>query len=84
MITAKVTNKADGQSLRSAGLMIELALYQILSRLTALCENSAAENGEPQLHKKRGRLTTLSVINEARTEILAPKTRRYFLEVFRR
>jgi len=28
-------------------------------------KTKAAENGEPQLHNQRGRLTTLDVINEA-------------------
>jgi len=45
-------------------------------RLTTLRVSNEAENGESQLQTKRDRLTTLSEINAAMTENLAPKTRK--------
>jgi len=36
-------------------------------RLTALCENNAAENGEPQPQNKRGRLTVLCETKRLKT-----------------
>jgi len=57
-----------------------------MRRLTTLRESNEAENGEPQLQNKRGRLTTLSVSTRQRRRTSTPKYRGkiLFLEDFRK
>ena len=55
-------------------LYTPVAVNMLVWRLTTLCDNSEAENGRTTtLRTKRGRLTTLSVINDGNnTECYAP------------